>query len=293
MTTATPDLGDPLSVLRSLSARLASGDGDEIRACIERLTELAGITGTTAAEDAALRERAAGELDHLVAAIGRFAGLHGASADALRGIDIAPVVDQLRAIAGQLRAPTAATRARIRQLIPGASGTDAEPPSPRDAWIESLVMDAARGRGLAGDELYEVVERARRALALPVRQLELAAQHDAARAQTAARLDPLLDAVIASGSALGPALAEQRAEIAHAFRRVDLAHMAGGLRVLSTWLARPARDGAADAAQLRDQLAAALGPPTMAEPAAGDADRRARWEREVAAAVERVVREPS
>src|SRR4051812_17580913 len=99
MTTATPDLGDPISVLRSLSARLAGGDGDEIRACIERLSELAG---TTAAEDAALRERAAGELEHLVAAIGRFAGLGGSSADALRGIDIAPVVDQLRAVAGQL-----------------------------------------------------------------------------------------------------------------------------------------------------------------------------------------------
>jgi hypothetical protein len=143
------------------------------------------------------------------------------------------VVDQLRTFGSQLSTPCPETRALIRQLLQGRSELDA-----------------------------------RRALSLPVRLLELAEQHDTARAHTAAQLDPLLDAVIASGSPLGAVLAEQRTEIARAFRRVDLAHMTSGLRALSAWLAAPARDGAALAAQLRDQLAEALGPPTMPEPVA-------------------------
>jgi len=294
MTASTPDLGDQLAALRALSSRLAGRDGDELRACIQRITEIAGAVGATAAERAALPARAAAELEHLVAAIGQLAELRGPAAGALRGIDVTPVVDQLRAFAAYLRAPTGETRAKIRALISGLPGGDADPqPSPRDAWIAALARDAARAGGLAEDAVDEVVERATRTLALPVRQLELAAQHDAARASTAARLDPLLDAMIASGSALGPALAAQRAEIAHAFRRVDLGHMAGGLRVLSAWLATPARDTAAHVAALRDQLAEALGPPTLAEPAASDADRRAELEREVTAAVERAVRELS
>ena len=294
-----------------MTSRLVGPEGDEIRACVHRLVAIAGaaeVAVTVApTDDAALQARAGAELEHLVAAIVRLTGRAGsgteagievgievgieAGTDALRGIDVASVLDQMRAFAAYLRAPTGETRAKIRQLAAGLPGSGVAPQSPREAWIESLAMDAARSRGLAGDELYDVVERAARALALPVRELELAAQQDAARAQTAARLAPLLDAVIASGSAVGPALAEQRSEIAHAFLRVDLAHMATGLRALSAWLATSAPDPVAHVARLRDQLAAALGPPTLFEPAAGDDDRRTRLERAVAAAVDRAVRE--
>jgi hypothetical protein len=299
MATSSPVLGAQLAALDAMTSRLVGPDGDEIRACVHRLVAIAGaaeVAVTVAAiDDAALKARAGAELEHLVAAIGRLTGLAGAGTeagnDALRGIDVASVLDQMRAFAAYLRAPTGETRAKIRQLAAGLPGSGVAPRSPREAWIESLAMDAARSRGLAGDELYEVVERAARALALPVRELELAAQQDAARAQTAARLAPLLDAVIASGSAVGPALAEQRSEIAHAFLRVDLAHIATGLRALSAWLATSAPDPVAHVALLRDQLAAALGPPTLFEPAAGDTDRRARLDRAVAAAIDRAVRE--
>jgi hypothetical protein len=307
MTTSSPVLGAQLAALDAMTSRLVGPEGDEIRACVHRLVAIAGaaeVAVTVApADDAALKARAGAELEHLVAAIVRLTGLAGsgteagteagneAGNDALRGIDVASVLDQMRAFAAYLRAPTGETRAKIRQLAAGLPGSGVAPRSPREAWIESLAMDAARSRGLAGDELYEVVERAARALALPVRELELAAQQDAARAQTAARLAPLLDAVIASGSAVGPALAEQRSEIAHAFLRVDLAHVATGLRALSAWLATSAPDPVAHVARLRDQLAAALGPPTLFEPAAGDADRRFRLERAVAAAIDRAVRE--
>src|SRR4051812_35587111 len=292
MTISSLDLGDSLALLHALSTRMASRDGDEIRACIQRIAELVEPTGV-AQSDAALRERAAAELEHLVGAIGRLAGLAGAGAGALQGVDVGALVDQLRAFASHLRTPTAVTRAQIRDLIAGLPD-DSEPQSPpsaRDRWIESLALEAARARGLAGNELHEVVQLACHALALPVRQIEFAAQHDAARAEIAARLDPLLDTVIASGSALGAALAEQRAEIARGFRSIDLAHMASGLRVLSTWLATPAPDTAGHIAQLREQLAEALGPPTLSDLAAGEADRRAQVAREVAAAVDRAVRE--
>jgi hypothetical protein len=103
-------------------------------------------------------------------------------------------------------------------------------------------------------------------------------------------MERLLDTLVGSGSPLGKAVAPERAALAHAFRTVDLAHMAAGLRVLGRWLSTAASDPSAHIAALRAQFTEALGPPTAGDPARSQAERRADFDRDIRTAVDEIFR---
>jgi uncharacterized membrane protein YgcG len=130
----------------------------------------------------------------------------------------------------------------------------------------------------------------KREMSTLVRQLELRAQQEASRARTAADMERLLGSVVQTGTLLGQALDPERAAILDAFRRVDLVHMAEGLRVLGEWLSTPAPDAAAHVAVLKARLAETLGPPTTGDPGRSEAERRADFEREIKVAVDEIFR---
>ncbi|HEX2687111.1 MAG TPA: hypothetical protein VHN14_10860, partial [Kofleriaceae bacterium] len=159
-----------------------------------------------------------------------------------------------------------------------------------DGTVEELAIESARRHGLAGAEARRAVERMRREMATLVRQLEQRAQEEASRARTAADMERLIEAVVQTGSPLGQGLAAERAPIVQAFRSVDLAHMAEGLRVFGLWLSTPTDDVAAHVAELGARLAEALGPPTAGDPARSEAERRADFEREIQVAVDQIFR---
>jgi hypothetical protein len=96
--------------------------------------------------------------------------------------------------------------------------------------------------------------------------------------------------VVQTGSPLAQALAPERAAIVAAFRSVDLAHMAEGLKAFGAWLSTPAADPAAHVQVLRARLAEALGPPTTGDPARSEAERRTDFEREIQVAVDQIFR---
>jgi hypothetical protein len=130
----------------------------------------------------------------------------------------------------------------------------------------------------------------KREMRMLVTQLEIRARDEGSRAQAANDLERLIDSVVQIGAPLGQALARERAPIMQAFRRVDLAHMALGMRAFAAWVGTPAEDGAAHVAALRVRFAEILGPPTAGDPARSEAERRADFEREIELAVDQIFR---
>jgi hypothetical protein len=159
-----------------------------------------------------------------------------------------------------------------------------------EGTVEALSIESARRHGLEGAELQRAVGRMKREMSTLVHQLELRVRAEAQRAQTASEMERLFDGLIRSGSALGKAVAPDRAALVQAFRTVDLTHMAAALRVLGRWLATPSTDPAAHVAELRARFAEALGPPTAGDPARSEAERRADFERDIQLAVDEIVR---
>ena len=288
MTTSPAISPAQLAALRAVSAKLASQDGDSLRACIQQLVELAGATGGSPDDERALQARSQDALNRLATAIEHVLDRPLSTGIQWQTGEVTALVDQLRGLATAIQNPSGETSARLRALFASVSDN---PMTARDSQLAALVNGAARAAGLTGDLLSTVTERAQLALRVRWRQLELAAQQDASRAQTAAQLDALLASAIACGGELGGALADQRAVIARAFGQVGLDRMAAGLRVLAAWLTAPThdRDPAARVAQLRAQLATALGPPSMEAPAGSERERQARLEREASAAATQAV----
>ena len=130
----------------------------------------------------------------------------------------------------------------------------------------------------------------KREMAVVVARLETRARQEGERARAASEMERLIDQLIQSGNQLGQAIAPERAAIAQAFRRVDLARMSDGMRAFAAWISTPTDDAAAHVAALRARLAETLGPPTAGDPLASEAERRADFEREIAAAVEQIFR---
>lgn len=289
---AEPDLATMMAALAALPAQLTGRDGKAIRESVERL---AGILGAQGA-DAELRSRAAGELEQLTTVVARLAGAGGKPRPALGpgGLDLAQLADGLRRFAEFLRAPTAANQAQAEQLLASLHGPP-PPPVPLDqlnidATVDELAIESARRHGLKGAEARHAVARMKREMTALVRQLELRAQQEASRATAAADMERLFDRVVQTGTPLGQALAPERAAVLAAFRSVDLAHMAEGLRVFGEWLSKPSRDPAAHVAELRARLAETLGPATTGDPMRSEAERAADFQREIAGAVDVIFR---
>ncbi|HZJ63037.1 MAG TPA: hypothetical protein VFD36_05890, partial [Kofleriaceae bacterium] len=203
--------------------------------------------------------------------------------------------DGLRTFVEYLRAPTAENQAQVEQLVAQMQGASALQPVPLDelrieARVQSLAIQSALRRGLEGVEAQRAVERMKREMTALVARLEARARHEGERARTASEMERLLDQLIGSGNKLGQAIAAERAAIAQAFRRVDLARMSDGMRAFAAWISTPADDAAAHVAALRARLAETLGPPTAGDPLASEAERRADFEREITAAVEQIFR---
>jgi hypothetical protein len=292
MTAPLPsDVGELLSTVSTLSSKLTGREGAVIR---EHLQQLAAIL-TRQGPDEELRALAAAELEQLIASLVRLTGLRGPIAKAIRGFEVRKLADGLRTFADYLRAPTSENQAQVEQLVAGLQGSAALQPVPLDELqidqrVESLAVQSALRHGLKGAEARRAVERMKREMATLVRQLELRAQEEGHRANTANEMEQLLDALIATGNSLGQAIAPERDAIAAAFRRVDLERMANGLRVFAAWVSTPAADAVAHVAGLRAQLVDTLGPPTAADPGRSEADRRADFEREIEIAVDHIFR---
>jgi hypothetical protein len=289
-----PDLEAMMAALAALPAQLTGDEGQAIRERVARLAEILGAEGP----DAELRARAAEELDQLIAAVLRLtAGAKGrkAAARAAGEIDLAELAGGLRRFVEFLRAPTAANQAEVEHMVTALRGEPLPPPVPLDqlnvdGTIDELAIESARRHGLKGAEARRAIERMKREMATLMTQLELRAQQEASRATTAAEMERLFDAVVQTGTPLGKALAPERAAVIAAFRGVDLAQMAEGLRTFGEWLSTPAADPAAHVAELRSRFAGALGPPTAGDPARSEDERRADFEREIRAAVDRIFR---
>lgn len=296
-----PTFEQLMAVLAGLSAKLAGREGNAIREHVQRLADVLAVQGS-GTQDAELRTRAAAELEQLIGAVARLgATRRGPSAQAIRGMDLGQLADGLRGFADYLRAPTGENQAQAEQLVAGLQGSAVVPPAPPvppvplgelriDGTIEELAIESARRHGLEGAALRHAVEGMKRQMAALVQQLERRAQQEASRTRTAVDFERLVDAVVQTGSALGQAVALERAPIVQAFRGVDLAHMAEGLRVFAEWLSTPADDSAAHVAELCTRLAGTLGPPTAGDPARSEAERRADFEREIKAAVDQIFR---
>jgi hypothetical protein len=280
-----PGFDELIAALGGLSSKLASRDGNALRESVQQLAAAL----TQAAADPQLRARAAVELEKLVDSMSRLgAAQTGPGAQPLRGMDLTRVAAGLRTFVEHLRAPTSASRAQVDQLVThlqrAASQATVAPPR-IDTTIEALAVEAARRNGHEGDEQREAVERMKREMSSLVGQLERRAQQEASRARTAAEFERLFDAMVRTGTPLAQAAGLERASIVEAFRRVDLAHMAEGLRVFAEWLSVTTDAPAAHVADLRARLTQALGPPTDSDPARSDDERRADAEREIRAAV--------
>jgi hypothetical protein len=288
------DLAAVLGMLAALPAQVTGREGKAIRDHVARLGEILGADGP----EPELRARAAAELEQLVTAITRLAGRTPPGKRApgpAGGLDLAQLAGGLRTFAEFLRAPTGANQAEVEHMVASLQGSAVPRPVPLDqldirGTVEELAVESARRHGLAGVEARRAVERMKREMTTLVRQLELRAQQEASRARTAADMERLLGNVVQTGTALGQALAPECAPILEAFRRVDLLHMAEGLRVFGEWLSTPATDPAAHVAVLRARLTEALGPPTTGDPARSEAERRADFEREIQVAVDQIFR---
>ncbi|TMQ05184.1 MAG: hypothetical protein E6J90_49730 [Deltaproteobacteria bacterium] len=302
--TPVPNLAALMAALAQLPAQVTGREGQAIRGHVERLAQVLGAEGP----DAELRARAAAELEQLIAAVTRFTaaartrkaaaaagpgGAPGAAPGA--AIDLGQLAESLRTFVEFLRAPTQANQAQVEQMVATLEGFAVPRPVPLDelridGTVEELAIESARRHGLAGAEARRAVERMKREIAALVRQLEARAQQDASRAQTAAEMERLVDAVVQTGTPLGRALAAERGAVLDAFRRVDLAHMAEGLRVFGAWLSTPAGDVAAHVATFRAELARVLGPPALGDPGRSEAERRADFERDIRVAVDQIFR---
>ena len=293
MTAQLPsDFEQVLAQVAQLSGKLTGREGVAIRENLQRLAQVLAAQGP----DAELRERAAGELDQLIASLTRLGGLRGPIAKAIRGFQLGALADGLRTFVRYLRSPTAENQAQAEQLVASLQRSPVLQPVALDELqiddrVESLAVQSALRQGLAGAELTRTVERMKREVAVFKRELEARTQQEGHRTRTAGEMQGLLDALIQTGSKLGKALEAERAAILAAFCRVDLVHMAAGLRAYSQWIpASMGADPAAAVAALRIQLADALGPPTASDALASEADRRAEFEREIQAAVDRIFR---
>jgi hypothetical protein len=287
--TVQPTFEQLIAALTAGAAQLTGRDGKAIRAHLERLAAL--LQAPDAGD--ATRGAAAAELEQLIAVLAKAGARLGPR---LGNIDVRRLADGLRVFAEWLRAPSPEGQARVEGLVAELQGA----PVPLDqlrlgGTIEPLAIEAARRRGLQGAEARHAVERMKREMAGLVSQLEARARDDAGRMRAATEFGKLIDRVLQLDSPLAAELARARGAIEHAFRRVDLAHMAEGLREFAEWLSTPADDAAAHVAALEAKLAEVLGPPTAGDPTAGEAERRAEWEREIKAATDRIfgVREPS
>jgi len=281
-----------LASVAALSSKLTGREGNAIREHIQRLAQVLALEGP----DAELRARAATELEQLIEVIARLGGLRGPVAKAIRGFNLTQLAAGLRTFVQYLRAPTAENQAQAEQLVANLQGSPVLQPVPLDELqiderVESLAVQSALRQGLAGADLTRAVERMKREMVSFKRQLELRTQQEGHRASTAVEMSGLLDALVKTASALGKALEPERAAIMEAFCRVDLTRMAAGLRVYSQWIpASMGTDPAAAVAALRVQLADALGPATAVNAMAGEAERRADYEREIQAAVDKIFR---
>lgn len=283
-----PGFDELIAALGGLSSKLAGRDGNALHESVQQLAAAL----TQAAASPQLRARVAGELDKLVASLSQLGTAPGPGAQPFRGMDLTRVAAGLRTFADHLRSPSPATRTQVDQLVAhlqrAASLQPAATAPHIDSTIEAIATEAARRNGYEGDELPHAVARMKQEMSSLIQQLERRAQHEASRARTASEFERLFDAVVASGNPLGQAAALERAPIVHAFRSVDLVHMAEGLRVFAEWLAIPSDDPAAHVADLRSRLTDALGPPTDRDPSRSDGERRADVEGDIRAAVERI-----
>ncbi|HEY0990095.1 MAG TPA: hypothetical protein VGD80_23745 [Kofleriaceae bacterium] len=292
MTALPSNVDELLATVSALSGKLAGREGNQIREHLQRLAVVLAHPDPGGSE-AELRELDRGALAQLAAAIVRLTGIGGPTAKALRGFNLRTLADGLRTFVEYLRAPTAENQAQVEQLVAHMQGAPALQPVPLDelrieARVQSLAIQSALRRGLEGVEAQRAVERMKREMTALVARLEARARHEGERARTAAEMERLLDQLIGSGNRLGQAIAAERAAIAQAFRRVDLARMSDGMRAFAAWISTPADDAAAHVAALRARLAETLGPPTAGDPLASEAERRADFEREIAAAVEQI-----
>jgi len=288
---ARPMFDELMAALVGLSTKLAGREGSAIREHVQRLANALALGG----QDAALRARAASELEQLAGTVAQVGeASRESSAKMIRDMNLGELAGGLRTFAEYLRGPAGATQAQVEELVAKLRCAAVLQPMPLDepqldGPIEELVVETARRHGLAGDELHEAVERMKGQIAKLVRELEQRAKQDVSRSRTAAEFERLIGAVVQTGNALGAAVSRERASIIQAFRSVDLVHMAEGLRVFAGWLSTSFDNSITHVAELRAKLVAVLGPPTSGDPARSQAERRADLERQIRDAVDQIL----
>ncbi|HSR95962.1 MAG TPA: hypothetical protein VLM79_02775 [Kofleriaceae bacterium] len=289
-----PTFDELMGTLGTLATKLAGHEGTAIR---EHLRQLAAVLTTQGsvppASDIVLRTRAAAVLEHLIASVVPLGAL--APLRSLRGVNLGELVDGLHSFIGLLRAPPGQRQVQVEQLIADLQASRVLRPVPIqgieiDDAAEALAVESARRHGLEGAGLRRAVGRMKREMLTLVRQLELRARAETQRAQTASEMERLLDTLLGGGGALGKVLVPERAALVQAFRTVDLAHMAAGLRVLGRWFSTPAGDPDPHIAALRAQFTEAVGPPTVGDPARSETERRADFDRYIRGAVDEIFR---
>ena len=166
-----------------------------------------------------------------------------------------------------------------------------EPPEQNlDELMEALATVSAKLQGKQGGEIDAHVRHVKDSVKQLVQTVQLQEQDAAARKQAAAQVEELLDAVTKLQNPAGQAVAGSREPIAQAFRGVDLARMADGMRVFAEWLAHPNTQNKAQAEQLIAQLQHVMGPMVGHDPEREEAERKAQIKADVQKSLDEIFR---
>jgi hypothetical protein len=280
----SPTFDELMAALARGSAQLEGAAGKTIRKHVERLGKI-----LEAPDAPGLRDQAAAELDQLIRAL---AGAGGAVGKAFRGVDAGQLADGLRTFAGWLRSPSKGGEEQVAELMQRLGGPVPLSELRVGNQIDLLAIEAARRKGLEGEAARHEIARMKREVQSLMARLERFAQDEASRARTANSFEQLLDRVLGLGTPLSTALRPAREQIVRDYRRVDLAHMAEGLRELAEWLASPHEDPDEHVEAFQKRLVAVLGPATLGDPNAPEAERRAALEAQIQRETDRIFNGP-
>lgn len=173
------------------------------------------------------------------------------------------------------------------------SEKDSPGPAPAvtfEQLIESLAAVSTRLQGVDAREIREQVAQVKEQVASLGQVMERRAEDEAARAQAAASVEHLIEAIARTGTAVGQAVDAQRAPIKQALHGVDVSHLSAGLRVFADYLSNPTEENQARARQLIEQLQQTMGPMFGWDPEREDRERRAQIKKDVRASLDEIFR---
>jgi uncharacterized protein YoxC len=156
--------------------------------------------------------------------------------------------------------------------------------------MEALAAVSTKMQGVETAEIGQQVAHLKEQVASLGQAMQERADDVAGRAQAAASVEQLIEAIARTGTATGRAVEKQRAPIQHALHGVDLSHLAAGLRLFADYLANPTEENQQQARQVIEKLQETVGPMFGWDPKREEEERRAEIKRDVRASLDEIFR---